>query len=96
MADIRVEIVVGNRARQLLRVQDVPVGTTVIEAIRATDLAAHFPEIDIAGAPVGIFGRRVAHDQVLKAGDRIEIYRPLVVDPREARRRRADRERQAD
>ncbi len=91
VAEIDVEIVFGNREDQLLLTHRVPAGTTVIEAIRTTDLPRRFPDLDILAAPVGIFGRRVMHDTVLKEGDRIEIYRPLSVDPREARRRRASK-----
>ena len=59
------------------------------DAIRQSGLLAEFPEIDIAHAVIGIFGQRVALDYVLKAGDRVEIYRPLQAEPQDARRRRA-------
>lgn len=63
-------------------------GATVAEALAASGLAALQPQIDIARSPVGIFGRRVARDRVLADGDRVEVYRPLVADPKDARRRR--------
>jgi hypothetical protein len=62
-------------------------GATVAEAIERSGIAARFPEI--ANAPVGIFGKRVARDATLASGDRVEIYRPLIADAKSARRRRA-------
>lgn len=61
---------------------------TVAEAIEACGLTGRFPEIDLARQPVGVFGRLCGLDRVLKAGERVEIYRPLRCDPREARRLR--------
>ena len=71
----------------------VPWGTTAREAIILSGLPARRPEIDAAASKVGIFGRVVANDTVLGDGDRVEIYRPLVADPKQARRRRAARDR---
>ena len=70
---------------------DIAAGTKVLDAIRASGLLERFPEIDISTQSVGIWGRRCALDTIVKAGDRVEIYRPLAVDPMEARRRRAGR-----
>jgi putative ubiquitin-RnfH superfamily antitoxin RatB of RatAB toxin-antitoxin module len=73
------------------RVVRVPLreGLTAREAVREADLVAEFPEL-AAGDPVlGIYGRRVEGTQVLCDGDRVEIYRPLRFDPREARRKAA-------
>ncbi|HEX5863380.1 MAG TPA: RnfH family protein, partial [Casimicrobiaceae bacterium] len=64
-------------------------GATVAEAIERSGLAARLPGADIAGAPVGIFGKRVRRDTMLGDGDRIELYRRLIADPKAARRRRA-------
>ena len=64
-------------------------GATVAEAIERSGIAARFPEI--ANAPVGIFGKRVARDATLASGDRVEIYRPVIADAKSARRRRAAR-----
>lgn len=64
-------------------------GTTVGEALTAVRRLTPFNQLDLEAVPVGIFGRPVTRDEVLSAGDRVEIYRPLPVDPREARRRRA-------
>src|SRR5258706_7692378 len=64
-------------------------GATVAEAIERSGIAARVPET--ANAAVGVFGKRVRRDAVLAAGDRVEIYRPLIADPKTLRRRRAAR-----
>ncbi|MGV8917723.1 MAG: RnfH family protein [Pseudomonas sp.] len=93
MADqlIEVEVVYAAVDRQLLFAFTVPVGTPVREALRVSGIGAHFPELDLAHCAVGIFGKAVgnAETQLLLAGDRIEIYRPLLADPKEVRRLRA-------
>ena len=66
-----------------------PSGATVGDALEASGLAANHPEVDVARCAVGVFGRRVERDRVLADGDRVEVYRPLVADPKDARRRRA-------
>lgn len=63
-------------------------GTTVGEALAAVRRVTPFNRLDLLTVPVGIFGRPVTRAEVLCAGDRLEIYRPLPVDPRDARRRR--------
>ena len=81
---IRIEVAYATRDQQHLLELEVPAGTTVAEALHGSGMA---------GLPgqsgVGIFGRPVEVDHILQAGERVEIYRPLVVDPKEARRRRA-------
>jgi len=62
---------------------------TVADALAAAAADPDFAGIDLAAAPVGVFGARVGRDQSLRAGDRIEIYRGLPVDPKAARRARA-------
>ena len=64
-------------------------GATVAEAIERSGIAARLPGADIAGAPVGIFGKRVRRDTMLGDGDRIELYRRLIADPKARRRRRS-------
>ncbi|HSS70429.1 MAG TPA: RnfH family protein [Casimicrobiaceae bacterium] len=66
-----------------------PSGATVADALESSGLAAIHPEVDLAHCAVGIFGRRVERDRVLADGDRVEVYRPLVAEPKDARRRRA-------
>ena len=63
-------------------------GATVAEAIERSGIAARIP----SDAAVGIFGKRVRRDAVLASGDRVEIYRPLIADPKTLRRRRAARQ----
>jgi putative ubiquitin-RnfH superfamily antitoxin RatB of RatAB toxin-antitoxin module len=63
--------------------------TTAIRAIKASGILAIFPEIDLQVMPIGIFGKKVPLDATLNAGDRIEIYRSLVMDPKTARLNRA-------
>lgn len=66
-----------------------PEGSTVRDAINASGIAAMIPECSIDACQWGIFARRVTPDHVVMHGDRIEIYRPLVIEPMDARRRRA-------
>jgi len=63
-------------------------GTTLAQALQASGLAALEPELDLAQAPVGVWGRKAAREQVLRDQDRVELYRPLRVDPKVARRER--------
>lgn len=64
-------------------------GATVADALRAVRRIPPFDSLALDDLPVGIFGRLVSRQEVLGVGDRVEIYRPLKVDPKEARRRRA-------
>ena len=90
-APIKVEVVYALPDRQRLVVLEVEAGCTAIEAVRRSGIAAEFPELDIDQAALGIFGRVVAGEQRLAAGDRVEIYRPLIADPKAVRRARAER-----
>ena len=72
---------------------DVPAGSTVEDAIRTSGILDRFPHIDLSADAVGIFGQRVSLRDTVCNGDRVEIYRPLVIDPKHARRRRADQAR---
>ena len=65
---------------------EVAEGTTAREALLSSDLVAEFPDTRFADCPLGIWGKPVADEQLLVAGDRVEAYRPLIHDPREARR----------
>ncbi|ASP18251.1 RnfH family protein [Neisseria sp. 23W00296] len=88
MADITIEIAYGEADRQFLQCLTVPAGTTARQAVSNSGLAAAFPHADLT-APLGIFGRQTKDDTVLQNGDRVELYRPLLIDPKTARRRRA-------
>jgi putative ubiquitin-RnfH superfamily antitoxin RatB of RatAB toxin-antitoxin module len=85
---IRVEVAYATPTCQTLLELEVPAGVTVGEAIGLSGIEAAHPEIDISGAQVGIFGKVASRDVVLEEGDRVEIYRPLIADPKETRRRR--------
>lgn len=86
---IDVEVAYALPERQVIVAVRLPGGASVRQAIAASGIVTRFPQIDVAVNAVGVFGRAVHLDTPLKAGDRVEIYRPLRVDPREARRRRA-------
>jgi uncharacterized protein len=87
MAEIAVEVVLALPGQALLRQVVLDAGATVREAIAAAGFDEHKEVID--PERLGIFGRRVDPAQTLRDGDRVEIYRPLVLDPKDARRRRA-------
>jgi putative ubiquitin-RnfH superfamily antitoxin RatB of RatAB toxin-antitoxin module len=87
--DIEVEVVYAlPEARAPVRVT-LSAGATVQAALTASGLAQRFPQMMQGPLRVGVFGKLVSLDTPLKSGDRVEIYRPLTVDPKEARRRRA-------
>jgi hypothetical protein len=86
---LRVAVAYVGPAAQVLEALEVPAGTTVGGAIERSGLLAQCPEIDLEVFKVGIFGKLAKIDQVLEEGDRVEIYRPLIADPKEARKRRA-------
>ncbi|HEY5701826.1 MAG TPA: RnfH family protein [Gammaproteobacteria bacterium] len=79
----------ATRDEQILVELTLQQGATVADVLQACAGRKQFPDSVLASADVGVFGRRVALDHVLEAGDRVEIYRPLNVDPKEARRLRA-------
>ena len=86
---IRVEVVYATPRKQLLLAVDMPQGCTVEQAIERSGIRREFEELKAGLPAVGIFSRKVALDRELRAGDRVELYRPLIADPKEARRKRA-------
>ena len=88
---IEIEVVYAAVDRQVLRTISVAEGVSVRSAVHASGIAAEFPELNLAECPLGIFGKVVADadSRAVHAGDRIEIYRPLLADPKEVRRLRA-------
>ena len=86
---LRVEVVYAMPRRQRLIALSVAPGATVAGTIEASGILREFPEIDLAVNRVGIFGLLARPDELVQNGDRVEIYRPLQVDPKEARRKRA-------
>lgn len=89
--EIMIEVAYALAGNQLLLELRVTQGTTAREALAQSGILARIPEFDHERLKVGIFGKVVKADTVLQAGDRVEIYRPLIADPKEARRRRATR-----
>ena len=86
---IRVSVVYADPRRRLARDIEIAADATVEEAIRVSGILGELPDFVPAG--IGVFGNKVERDAKLRDGDRIELYRPLRVDPKEARRRRARR-----
>ena len=86
---ITVEVVYARPGEQALERLTVDVGDTVESVIGRSGLLERFPEIDLKANKVGIFGKAAALTAALHDGDRIEIYRPLIADPKEARKKRA-------
>jgi putative ubiquitin-RnfH superfamily antitoxin RatB of RatAB toxin-antitoxin module len=87
---IEVEVAYALPDKQEILTVRVPKGSTAEQAIQKSDILTHFPDIDMANSKIGIFSRPCKMDKELEAGDRIEIYRPLIIDPKEKRRRRAE------
>jgi putative ubiquitin-RnfH superfamily antitoxin RatB of RatAB toxin-antitoxin module len=87
---ILVEVVYALAQQQTLLKCHVPAGSTVEQAIQASGMLVKYPEIDLAINKLGIFGKLTKADTVLRDKDRIEIYRPLIADPKEVRRKRAE------
>lgn len=86
---IEIEVVYGLPHKQVLLSLPVPMGTCIEECIKLSGIVAHFPEIKPSEAVVGIFSRPEKLETIIKAGERIEIYRPLTADPKEMRKKRA-------
>lgn len=86
---INVEVVYALAEHQELVAVALPAGATVGEAIDQSGIATKFPRRDLSACPVGIWGRLADRDQLLLDGDRVEIYRPLNIDPRATRRKLA-------
>ncbi|MDE2070301.1 MAG: RnfH family protein [Gammaproteobacteria bacterium] len=86
---LHVEVVYAHRDRQRLVMLAVPAGTTARDAVQLSALQQEFPELAAIRCRFGVLGRLVNPEQLLRDGDRVEIYRPLQVDPKQARRRRA-------
>jgi len=87
---INIELVYALPQEQILLKLQVPKATSIVEAIRLSGIQQKHPEIDLAKNKFGIFGKLSKADTVLREMDRIEIYRPLIADPKEVRRKRAE------
>jgi putative ubiquitin-RnfH superfamily antitoxin RatB of RatAB toxin-antitoxin module len=86
-----VEVVYALPERQVLLELEVEEGTSARQAIERSGILRQFPQIDLARDGIGVFGKVVPLDAPLRDGDRVEIYRPLLADPKQARRERAQR-----
>ena len=98
---ITVEVAYALPDRQKIIELQVADGTTAIEAVKASGIVELFPDIDLASAKMGIFGQALGTkglkppaEYQLQPRDRVEIYRPLTADPKEVRRRRAEKAKQ--
>jgi putative ubiquitin-RnfH superfamily antitoxin RatB of RatAB toxin-antitoxin module len=87
---LSIEIAYALPQRQELVQLKLPAGSTVQQAIEASGLKRIYPEIDLAKNKVGIFGKLTKLEALLRDRDRVEIYRPLIADPKEVRKKRAD------
>ena len=89
--EMKIEVAYARPDLQKIIELNVAVGSTIAEAIRQSKIIEYFPEIDLARNKVGIFGKLAKLDAVLRDQDRVEIYRLLIADPKESRRKRAER-----
>lgn len=87
---IRVEVAYALPERQVIIPLTVRWGATVKEAVLKSGIVEMFPEIDLDRNKLGVFGKVSVADRILREGDRVEIYRPLMADPKELRKRRAN------
>lgn len=93
---VRVQVCHALPSEAFLETLLLPAGSTLAQAIAASGLATRFPGLDLTQAKVGIFGKLKMPETVLRDGDRIEVYRPLLADPKESRRKRAQHKARAD
>jgi putative ubiquitin-RnfH superfamily antitoxin RatB of RatAB toxin-antitoxin module len=90
---VRIEVVYARPQGAIQRSYELPAAATVGDALRAAAADAAFVGIDLKGAPIGVFGAPARREQPLCPGDRVEIYRPLTLDPKAARRARVQQAR---
>lgn len=87
---MKIEICYALPERQELVTVDVPEGSTAIQAVESSGLLQKYPDIEPGGLnKLGVFAKLVKADAVLRDRDRVEIYRPLIADPKEVRRQKA-------
>ena len=91
---IRIEVAYALPERQEIVTVDVPEGTSVLGAVKASSICVWFPGLDPDSADMGIFGKAIKQpgQHKVQAGDRIELYRPLMIDPKQARLNRAKKQ----
>ncbi len=88
--EIEVEVVYALPEVQTLLKLKVPAGTTATQAVERSGIMGQYPEIDLKKNKIGVFGKLVKGDTNLRQNDRVEIYRALIADPKEVRRKRAE------
>lgn len=88
---IKVEVAYALPEKQVILEVEVPAGTTVLDAAQQSGVTGKFEGIDLENSKFGIFGKVVSPTLALQEGDRVEIYRPLIADPKEVRKARAAR-----
>jgi putative ubiquitin-RnfH superfamily antitoxin RatB of RatAB toxin-antitoxin module len=91
---IVVQVCYASASGEYLRELTVEQGCTIEQAIRQSGVLEAIPGIDLASQPVGLYGKKKPLDTVLRPRDRIEIYRPLLADPKDSRRKRAEKKAQ--
>lgn len=98
MADVHIEVACATPEKQRIVALTVSAGTTVRDAVARSRLADEFPDVDVANAALGIFGKKIPKPEqtAVEEGQRIEVYRPLLIDPKQARVNRAAKAEQAN
>lgn len=89
MSKIAIEVAYASPTKQVIIALEVEQHCTIEQAILLSNILDQFPEINLQGQKIGIFSKIKKLSDPIKAGDRIEIYRPLIIDPKEARRAKA-------
>lgn len=88
---IHVEVAYALPHKQKIIALDVAQGTEALVAVQQSGIDKDFPELDLEAPKLGLFGKAIKAGQVLEDGDRVEIYRPLIADPKANRKARADK-----
>ena len=88
---LTLEVAFAAPEQQVVIPLQVPVNTTILDAIKLSGIMAVFPEIELENLAVGVFSKKKALDDKVQAGDRIEIYRELTIDPKQKRRLLAEK-----
>ncbi len=91
MNKIKIEVAYALPQDQVILVVEVDEGSTIEMVIKVSGILQRFPDIDLSKQKVGVFSQERGLSELVREGDRIEIYRPLVIDPKEARRQRGRR-----
>ena len=92
---MKIEVAYATLQKQLILVVDVEAGATAEQVVKQSNIVSSFPEIDLDNLKLGVFGKAIKSNYILEESDRIEIYRPLVADPKEVRRRKAAADKKA-